>query len=354
MFFKAFALFLMAAETVPTPGGVVAHEWGTFTSVADRDGAPMVWLALGGPSKLPCFVYHSEIQTKYSFPTIVRMETPVVYFYSGRPVTLSVDVNFRQGVLTEWYPAARNDASGRLEWKNVQVLPGEDPAFLSGGEGNHYYAARATDAAPLRVGKEQEKLLFYRGAGVIDVPVRPRFNADGKIEVRVTQPVAAAFLFENRGGKVGYRAVHDLRDSAVVDAPSLEGDAARLREEFAAELVKAGLYPKEARAMLETWRDSWFEEGMRVIYLVPRTLVDKALPLEIAPDPRETSRVFVGRVEMLSPAVKAELEAAVANRNRAGVAKYGRFAQSFWQLSHGAQSYIPADLRPEGTGGCAR
>jgi hypothetical protein len=354
MLFTTLAMLFLAAETVPAPTGVIAHEWGTFTSVAAADGSPMVWFALGGPAKLPCFVHHSETLTKTSVYTTVRMETPVVYFYSQLPAELSVAVDFRQGALTEWYPQARNDSPGRLEWRHVQLAPGEDLTLPSSGEGNHYYAARATDAAPLRVDKEQEKLLFYRGAGVIDVPLRPQFTADGKIQIRTTQPVAAAFVFENREGKMGYRALHDLRETTVVEAPSLNSDAPALREQLAAELVKAGLYPKEARAMIETWHDSWFEEGMRVMYLVPRTLVDKALPLEIAPATRETSRVFVGRVEMLSPAVKTELEAAVAHRDRAGVAKYGRFAQSFWQTMHGTASYIPADLRPEGTGGCAR
>jgi len=347
MLFKTLALFLMAAETVPTPGGVVAHEWGTFTSVADRDGAPMVWYALGGPVKLPCFVHNSQIVTKFQAYTTVRMETPVIYFYSPRPATLSVNVNFRQGSLTEWYPEARNNAIGRLEWKDVQVLPGEDLALPSGGEGNHYYAARATDAAPLRVGKEQEKLLFYRGVGVIDVPVHPKFTADGKIEVRTTQPVSAAFLFENRGGRVGYRALHDLHDEAVVEAPSLDRDAAALREDLTAELVKAGLYQKEARAMLETWRDSWFEEGMRVIYLVPRALVDKALPLEITPSASQTARVFVGRIEMVSPAIAAELDTPAAT-------KYGRFLPAFWQIVHGAWSHFPDRLTVNETGGCAR
>ena len=37
--------------------------------------------------------------------------------------------------------------------------------------------------------------------------------------------------------------------------------------------------------MIETWRDSWFQEGMRIFYLVPRQTVDAVLPLKIAPAP---------------------------------------------------------------------
>ena len=36
----------------------------------------------------------------------VRMETPVIYFYAEQETTVSVDVQFRQGLITEWYPSA--------------------------------------------------------------------------------------------------------------------------------------------------------------------------------------------------------------------------------------------------------
>jgi hypothetical protein len=282
------------------------------------------------------------------------METPVIYFYAGRPQTVSVDVRFPAGSFTEWYPKGQ-DSPGRLVWPSVEILPGEDLTLPSGSEDNHYYAARATDAAPIRVGKEREKLIFYRGAGNLDVSVRPRFTSDGKIEVRNGGPetVAAALVFENRGGKVGYRAVRNLSGAAVVDAPELTSDVSAVRTELAVELVKAGLYPKEARAMLETWRDSWFEEGMRVIYLVPRAMVDAALPLVIAPMSSRMERVFVARVEMVSPAMAAEIETAVKNGDRSVVVKYGRFLQAFWSSLHGEQAYLPPVLAVTGTGGCA-
>jgi hypothetical protein len=355
MLFELAALFLMAAETVPTPSGVIAHEWGTFTSVAGREGAPVRWFALGGPAKLPCFVHRPEAYSKDVY-TLVRMETPVVYFYSARKTTLSVNVQFRHGLLTEWYPNALNDGRSQLEWKSVQVLPGEDPTLPAGGEGNHYYAARATDAAPLRVGKEAEKLLFYRGVGDMDVPVRPRFTADGKIEVRNTsaETVPSAIVFENREGKMGHRVLRDLHGTATLDVPSLDGSLTAVREQLAAELERAGLYPKEARAMLETWRDSWFEPGLRVMYIVPRAAVDAELPLTIRPAASDVARVFVGRVEMLSPAMAADVEKIVTTHDRTAAPKYGRFLEAFWQSLHGEGNYLPPGLAPVGAGGCAQ
>ncbi len=55
------------------------------------------------------------------------------------------------------------------------------------------------------------------------------------------------------------------------------------------------------RVLLETWRDSCFEKRLRVFYLLPRTKLDALLPMTIKPTPEQLSRVFVGRVEMLSP-----------------------------------------------------
>src|SRR3954470_23328398 len=81
------------AETIPVPKGVVAHEWGTFTSVADRNGAAIRWFALGGAAKLPDFVHRSPFLSKAQY-AFVRMETPVIYFYSRRAATVSVNVKF--------------------------------------------------------------------------------------------------------------------------------------------------------------------------------------------------------------------------------------------------------------------
>src|SRR5438034_1375468 len=38
--------------------GLTAHEWGTFTSIAGRDGQAIDWLPLSGSTDLPGFVEH--------------------------------------------------------------------------------------------------------------------------------------------------------------------------------------------------------------------------------------------------------------------------------------------------------
>jgi hypothetical protein len=92
-------------------------------------------------------------------------------------------------------------------------------------------------------------------------------------------------------------------------------------------LIAQGLFAKEAHAMLETWNDSWFEEGSRLIYIVPGAVVDEMLPLHVDPAPSEIARVFVGRIELVTPETKRAVESAVARADWAAVNRYGRFLE---------------------------
>jgi hypothetical protein len=77
---------------------------------------------------------------------------------------------------------------------------------------------------------------------------------------------------------------------------------------FQSALVNAGLYPKEARAMLNTWKNSYFgHPGIGIFWIVPETWVNSILPLKITPQPKEIRRVFVGRYELLSPGFESAL-----------------------------------------------
>ena len=83
----------------------------------------------------------------------------------------------------------------------------------------------------------------------------------------------------------------------------------------------------EAKAMIATWRDSWFEEGTRVFYIVPSRMIDSVLPLQIQPAPAQVSRVFVGRMEIITPAMEQDVRDAVTRNDRATLGKYGRFLE---------------------------
>jgi hypothetical protein len=79
--------------------------------------------------------------------------------------------------------------------------------------------------------------------------------------------------------------------------------------------------------MVETWRSSWFEEGSRLLYLVPTEFVNGVLPLAIRPAPAQTVRVFVGRLELVTPATEKAVQRALATHDGAMLRKYGRFLE---------------------------
>ena len=334
---EAFALDLPSQND-----GLVAHEWGTFTSVAGEDGKPVPWASLAGSADLPCFVAHlGAVAVKY-VPGLVRMETPVLYFYSSHPATVSVHVEFPQGLITEWYPQSTkvlpersrtvySIEKGQIDWDSVEVLPGDESPLPSTQGASRYYAARNTDSVPLRIGWQNEKLIFYRGVGNPMVPLQPTFASDGTLDIRnnALQRIPVAILFENRSGNIGYRLAREFGGLVTWEPPELTSNLADLADELANDLVDAGLYRKEALAMIETWRDSWFEEGTRVFYIVPREQVDQELPLRITPSPSSIVRVFVARIEMFSPEVRKAIETGIAQGDVASLAKFGRFLSPY-------------------------
>lgn len=337
------ALKLEAQDQSSRPDRFVAHEWGTFTSVSTADGKAQLWNPLVGPSELPSFVYRSSTASqcfKSGTLALVRMETPVIYFYSDRDVRASVKVDFPRGCITEWYPLAHTERQ-MINWNGFVAQPAAMGKFPVDQSQSHYYPARETDAAPLSIGDEQkveqERFLFYRGIGFFDLPLSARLIGD-QVIVRGAGPddVAQVILFENRGGRSGWRIHGALKGEATIARPALDQPVEPLLREFEKTLVGQGLYEKEAAAMVKTWRDSWFEEGLRVFYIMPRHATDAILPITIKPQPTELARVFVGRAEIITPEMKKEIldaaqlygenspearEAAIKS-----VRRYGRFA----------------------------
>ena len=324
------------------PDNLVAHEWGTFTSVAGDQGQQIEWLPLEGQNDLPCFVERfRHFRGKFAMTATVRMETPVIYFYAPRATTVDVSVRFPSGLITEWFPRAKVTPAtpvtdGTLKtpgfvstatWSGVSVTPQAAGAFPTEDRSSHYYAARRTDAAPLRVGDQAEKFLFYRGVARVALPVSAVVSADGTAEVRNVEsaPLGTIVRFDRRDGKLGYEITDTKESRATLATPALTGDLDTLASRLETALTREGLYRREARAMVETWRDSWFEEGTRLLYIVPRATVDAMLPLDITPRPIETARVFVGRLELITPATTAEVKRALETRDRAALLKYGRF-----------------------------
>jgi hypothetical protein len=346
---------LLAASTLLTGGSlqlpqnpenppVTVHEWGTFTSVAGEDGKAMQWLPRQAPAELPCFVERLRVNLKGYLPATIRMETPVLYFYSPAQTSVDVDVRFRQGAFTEWYPTARvtpneldlrayrsPDFEGLLSWSGVTIAPGASADFRTEAGQSHYYQARETDAAPLRVGSQTERFLFYRGVGLFPAPIEATFDSNGRVSAKSSTglPMGALVLFENHNGDMAYRVAHATATQLTLDLPDLDETPANPAKVLEDLLVDQGLYRQEAAAMVNTWRDSWLEEGTRLFYFMPPAKVDEILPLRIQPAPASIVRVFIGRVELATAAAMDDLQTAIMAADTAAMRKYGRFLQPF-------------------------
>ena len=337
-----------AAPPNPTP--LVVHEWGTITTKHTANGT-----AEGRLNRLDYYEPLADFVHRYE-PTVtardpmgsllkapagagradvtMRLETPVIYFHptpgSTLPAPFDVKVNFRGGVLNEFYPDAAPSVNGwngdhlsdgvvsTLAWKSVALTDG---ARLPMTNKHVWLAPREVKSTPVTVnGGEVEQYLFYRGVAnlpalirteltnagiVLRSPVRtPWLNApsatlgtawivdirrNGIAAARTTQPLT---IERGESGKELARlAPWDPRDYSETVLP-------RLRAEMHAALVARGLYPDEATAMLETWKNSYFAQpGLRVFYIVPNEWTSYYLPLEIS-TPHSLTRVIVGRIDV--------------------------------------------------------
>jgi hypothetical protein len=343
------------------------HEWGTFTCLQNDKGKELTGINIDD-EPVPDFVhnlapfilsqpvltdrhwqYRMKGAPRHHPQVTMRLETPVIYFYppkgQSKPKSVDVNVQFRGGWLTEFYPEAKADApglrdggfafrdltpktTGSLAWENVQVgAEGAGPETTE----NVWLAPRKVSAANVTAASgESERYLFYRGVGHIRAPLRlARGMERNEIEVfgnfdevlgeneRATIP--RAWLVEVLGdGKARFRKVAPLEvtgDSEMrvggLRTDSLEephGNLAALRQDMHAALVEEGLFADEATAMLATWDRAYFQSpGLRLFFIVPRPWVDHYLPLEVS-EKADVERVMMARIELVTEDQKALLE----------------------------------------------
>ena len=347
----------------------VVHEWGTFTTFSGSDGVYLDYRPLASEhSDLPNFVL-DRLNTGSNLPSFqkqklrarVRMETPVTYFYTDKPRTVNVRVDFPQGMLTEYYPPAKKllpplDRAAALgegeligdssiDWGTIDLIPVHSMisesiakplrSQLAAGVAatilpqdpqiQHYGQARDTDSALVHVHQDRatehawflnqpteyfEKFLFYRGVGKFELPVAVEFNeSSAEFVNRNSDAIRSAILLEVRGGRMRMNVVDEVAANSTLPFGKTESVTEQeLADTLVQRLVAEGLYEKEARSMVNTWKSSWFaEEGRRVLYMVPETITNELLPLHVSPAPQETRRVLVARMELLSPEDEASL-----------------------------------------------
>lgn len=270
------------------------------------------------------------------FPVTQKLETPVLYFYSEVPQKVMVDVQFPGGVISQYYPMPNSFsppigkiyalANGAVSFivdvlTKPVAIPQVDPSSV-------YGPSRNVAANYIKVGEEAEKLIFYRGLGDFTTP----FSVTSRGErLTVTnhgaQVVPFAMLLHsgpkgiefqtlgefgsNGSQEISAEIVARLRNTVPRSAEASEERAALALEQA---LVNSGLYADESKAMVDTWRKSYFRTpGLRVLYVVPREETDRLLPIQISPAPSELVRTLVGRVEIFTELEEATLLAQINN-----------------------------------------
>jgi hypothetical protein len=290
----------------------------------------------------------------------LRLETPVIYFYPPQGQTpafvppLQVHVDFHGGLLSQYYPYAEaeglpswglginrekgilNGLTSSLTWKDVRLGSVEKPVET---QDKVWSTPREVGAPVLEVSApdygngevstkiEAEHFLFYRGVGHLDSPLRLQ-DGDGSLGIW-SQAWAQGMTYEHAwladihaDGSCSYRELAPFggqdswwRPVSLATIPGRfdatkfsEDNMAKLKASMQDALVKEGLFPDEASAMLRTWELSYFKSpGLRLFYVVPKTWVEKVLPLTITGAPVEVTRVMIGRIELVTDAQKAAL-----------------------------------------------
>jgi hypothetical protein len=301
----------------------VVHEWGTFSTYSGSDGKLLKFTP--DDRDLPAFVHARHHYLKGGLADVyVSLETPVLYFYTDRDRTVNVHVDFPKGTMTDWYPDASRLPEQQIRWDELKVSARENPRLIGDGDSGRYFAARETEAAIVRTTtsekKEAERFLFYRGVGDFEMPFVVRANGNGTFTVKNTgkQAVPGFVLVNVKDRQASFKVFGELAAGAEEKAelPAKTSTVDQLADEMTKLLIGQGLFEKEARAMVKTWRKDWFgEDGTRVLYLVARPVTDEFLPIRIDPMPDRLVRVLVGRHDVLTPEREHEIDALTRRLN---------------------------------------
>ncbi|HEX5108336.1 MAG TPA: hypothetical protein VFV95_07820 [Vicinamibacterales bacterium] len=324
---------------------LVVHEWGTFLAMNGANGVTLDGM-YHEEHALPDFVHARSRDELRLRSSNIKGETPVIYFYADEPGQVQVEVGFPSGMWTQWYPQAEfvgpslvqigslpRARDGRIRW-TVQVAPslGRQPQLPTTAADALWNYARDVDAAfvsaddTTRGGSrtEWERFIFYRGLGEAPLPLDLSAADGGRIGCGSALPEGLKHIYVLRveGGKGAYRYLPELKCGQRLDhvmpamdhAVPVDDFSATVSGDLAGRLVESGLYPKEARAMVNTWRASYFtSEGVRALFVLPQAWTDRFIPMKITPQPDELVRVMVGRIELLTPDRERAAETAISS-----------------------------------------
>lgn len=335
------------------------HEWGTFTSFMGSDGTRMEGMH-HEEEALPDFVYgfhHPQDDGNFlrdyqkcgfkipcEYLTLVdnnasdvipknplgrgitqKMETPVIYFYGDVGDKVRVNIDFPEGIISQYYPKAKAYAPhydavtslgpSRFTF-DVELLEKTLTEGLPATTKNSVWnPSRMVNANTIAVGKEREKFIFYRGVGDFDAQLA--VTNDGKnltLKNHAASSISHAFLlfFDGNHGAIKSLGTIDTEKTVAISMKNgmLTTDRYidRAKTLIKNALVKDGLFDDEALALVNTWERSYFKTpGLRVLYIVPREVTDKIIPLTVDKKTKSLVRSLVGRVEIMTANEEASL-----------------------------------------------
>jgi len=229
---------------------------------------------------------------------------------------------------------AKKDIQERAANKQSEI---SKPVLLPVATEQTWKYVRDTDSAFVKIDARKdngeratqfEKFLFYRGLGTFSMPVEVH-SAEGtdgltlRLHNSSNDALRGLFAVNVEKDKIQFARLDDLAAQGILEVnltprftspESFEQGVPQVKAAVASVLIEAGLYAKEAQAMVNTWERSYFKtQGLRLLYLVPRQRVDAVIPIHIKPAPDKLVRVMVGRIEVLTPARERQIAKYVAD-----------------------------------------
>lgn len=259
-----------------------------------------------------------RLAQNFDDPNLV--DKPILYVYSKEQINMDVKAIVPKGMITQWWPAGENNltllsdginttSKGKINWKNIKVLPYGEKTYLKKTNIKHqpwWHLARETDSCILQnkyvnlknnnIENQNEKFLFYRGQGRYTKPIKVKLSDnENKLEIikqkgKKSHNLSDLLVIKIKNGKaLGHKINMKNVDKVNVDLTMTEANyysvkhfKNKYKAIFKQMVYEDGLYEKEAEGMAEIWHETYFAtDGIRVIYLLPKNTIDELIPLDI-------------------------------------------------------------------------
>lgn len=324
-------------------GAYAVHEWGFIGTRADADrgAVPGLWAGAGRfptaastrprPAPPPPPPAESVFGTGQGYG---RGGKPVLYFHLDPGVdALDVEVGLRLPggeVVEHWPPVTPAPRGEALSWGRVRLARETcarfeyptiaSPECAATPDGYCELAElrdyETIDSACLEVGDRRANHLFYRGSVRVAFPVGVA-NGTATLAPGVELPSSPMRIRRDGRGHVFVSTFH-LDPGEPTPLPEPHGSAFDGETHLRDGLRALGLTGEEQDSFLRAWEpvllgfeDSPGDYGQTgwpppelsrtddaIVYFLPEAVVNHAIPLELAPAPRELRRAILVRVDL--------------------------------------------------------